>query len=57
VLQAFDANDITKLLWSSDQDASKNAVGKYAKFATPTIADGHVYLATFSNAVQVYGLK
>jgi hypothetical protein len=56
VLRAFDANDITKELWNSTQ-SSGDAVGNYAKFSSPTVADGHVYLATFSNKVIVYGPK
>ena len=56
ILRAFDANDITKELWNNKQNANDNA-GKYAKFASPTIANGHVYLPTFSNQVVVYGLK
>jgi hypothetical protein len=56
ILRAFDANDITKELWNSTETAS-DFVGNYAKFSSPTIADGHVYLATFSNKVVVYGLK
>ncbi len=56
ILRAFDANNITKELWNSNQSASDNA-GNYAKYCSPTIANGHVYLATFSNLVIVYGLK
>jgi outer membrane protein assembly factor BamB len=56
ILRAFDANDITKELWNSDANY-KDAVGYYAKFSSPTVADGHVYLATFSKQVVVYGLK
>jgi hypothetical protein len=56
ILRAFNADDITKELWNSDQNAT-DIVGNYAKFASPTIANGHVYLATFSNYVAVYGLK
>jgi hypothetical protein len=29
----------------------------YAKFSAPTIANGHVYLPTFSGKVVVYGLR
>lgn len=57
ILRAFDANDITKELWNSTINSASDAVGNYAKFCSPTIADGHVYLATFSNKVVVYGLK
>jgi outer membrane protein assembly factor BamB len=56
ILRAFDANDITKELWNSNQSANDH-VGNYAKFSPPTVANGHVYLATFSNQVVVYGLK
>jgi outer membrane protein assembly factor BamB len=56
ILRAFDANDVTKELWNNNQSAADNA-GKYAKFSPPTIANGHVYLSTFSNQVVVYGIK
>ena len=56
VLRAFDANDVTKQLWSSLQNAARDGVGNYAKFASPTVANGRVYLPTFSNQVVVYGL-
>jgi hypothetical protein len=55
-LYAFDATDVTKLLWSSLQTTG-DAPGYFAKFCAPTVVDGHVYLATFSNTVVVYGLK
>jgi outer membrane protein assembly factor BamB len=56
ILRAFDANDITKELWNNNQKTTDNG-GTYAKFSSPTIANGHVYLATFSGQVAVYGLK
>ncbi len=56
MLAAFDANNVSRLLWQSN-DSAADAVGFHAKFSSPTVADGHVYLATFSNAVVVYGLK
>jgi len=57
ILRAFDANDITRELWNNQQNASRDAAGNYAKFSPPTIANGHVYLPTFSNRVVVYGLQ
>ena len=57
ILRAFDANDISKELWNNQQNAPRDAAGNYAKFASPTIANGHVYLPTFSNKVVVYGLQ
>jgi hypothetical protein len=56
ILRAFDANDISKELWNNQQKP-RDAGGSYAKFAAPTIANGHVYLPTFSNRVVVYGLQ
>lgn len=57
ILRAFDANDVTKELWDNLQNAAQDGAGSYAKFAAPTIANGHVYLPTFSNQVVVYGLR
>jgi hypothetical protein len=57
VLRAFDANDVTKELWNNRQNSARDDAGYYAKFASPTIANGHVYLPTFSNQVVVYGLR
>ncbi len=56
ILRAFDASNITKELWNSNQTPG-DSPGNYAKFCSPTIVNGHVYLATFSNQVVVYGLK
>jgi hypothetical protein len=56
VLRAFDASDITKELWNSEQVPDRDEVGTFAKFVPPTIAAGRVYLATFSNKLRVYGL-
>ncbi|MGC1450097.1 MAG: IPT/TIG domain-containing protein [Candidatus Sulfotelmatobacter sp.] len=56
ILRAFDATNLTTELWDSQQNATRDSVGNYAKFAPPTIANGKVYLATFSNQLLVYGL-
>jgi len=56
ILRAFDAEDVTKELWNNSQNQN-DATGDYAKFCSPTIANGHVYLATFSGQLVVYGLK
>ena len=56
ILQAFDANDVTRELWNSDMNPGRDSVGKFAKFVCPTIANGKVYLATFSGRLDVYGL-
>lgn len=57
ILRAFDAKDITRELWNNRQNLARDGAGQYAKFASPTIANGRVYLPTFSNQVVVYGLQ
>jgi hypothetical protein len=57
ILRAFDATDVTKELWNNRQFLSRDGSGTYAKFASLTIANGHVYLPTFSGKVVVYGLQ
>jgi hypothetical protein len=57
ILRAFDANDVSIELWNNRQNISRDGAGKYAKFSSPTIANGHVYLPTFSNRIVVYGLQ
>ncbi len=55
ILRALDAQDVTKELWNSGIIAVENP-GNFAKFNSPVIANGKVYLATFSNQLVVYGL-
>ena len=57
ILRAFDANDVRRELWNNQLNPTRDAAGNYAKFSSPTIANGHVYLPTFSNKVVVYGLQ
>jgi hypothetical protein len=56
ILRAYAAEDLSSELWNSRVNATRDDVGSYAKFSAPTVADGRVYLATFSNRVVVYGL-
>lgn len=56
VLQAFNAERVEEKLWSSDQISDRDKVGNFAKFVPPTVANGKVYLATFSKRLNVYGL-
>lgn len=53
-LLAFDAESLDKL-WDSNTRPTEDGVGIFAKFSPPTIANGHVYLATFSGCLNVYG--
>jgi len=55
-LHAFDASNLAIELWNSDMNAASDGMGTVAKFANPTVANGKVYVPTFSNTVVVYGL-
>jgi len=55
-LHAYDARFVAKELWNSDKVASRDALGNFAKFVAPTVANGKVYMATFSNRLNIYGL-
>ena len=54
-MRAFDATDLTNELWNS-QNNCVDQVGSFAKYVPPTVANGKVYLVTFSNQLLVYGL-
>lgn len=58
-LVAYDATRVTngkmKQLFHSDANPA-NTLGNFAKYATPVVANGKVYVATFSNKVVQYGL-
>ena len=51
----FDSQGRLVLLWHSHQNSPHDDIGKFAKFCCPTIADGKVFLATFSNKLRIYG--
>jgi hypothetical protein len=58
-LVAYDATTVTngrmRQLFHSDANPANN-MGNFAKYATPVVANGKVYIATFSNKVVQYGL-
>ena len=47
---------VSNELWNSKQNTARDDLGNFAKFCPPTVANGKVYLATFSNQLVVYGL-
>jgi hypothetical protein len=53
-LVAYDAAQMT-LLFHSDTNGA-NKMGTFAKYSTPVVANGKVYVGTFSNKVVQYGL-
>jgi uncharacterized repeat protein (TIGR03806 family) len=56
ILHAYDAQNVNHELWNSEQISARDSVGNFAKFVAPTVANGKVYLATFSGQLNVYGL-
>ena len=55
IVHAFDATTLVEL-WNSRQNLARDDVGNYAKFAPSTVANGKVYVPTFSNQLLAYGL-
>jgi hypothetical protein len=57
-LVAYDATAIVngKLKQLFHSDTNPTRVWKFAKYATPVVANGKVYVATFSKKVVQYGL-
>jgi hypothetical protein len=56
ILHAYNAENVAVELWNSEQLSARDSVGNFAKYVPPTVANGKVYLATFSNQLNVYGL-
>ena len=56
-LEAFKADDLRHPIWSSNHDPrGTDDFGDFAKFCPPVVANGRVYVATFSQQLVVYGL-
>jgi Secretion system C-terminal sorting domain len=57
IVQAFDATNVSHELWNSNLTGQRDTLGSFAKFVPPTIANGKLYIATFSKNLKVYGLN
>jgi len=56
ILRAYDAGNVTRELWNSEQNSARDRLGNFSKFSPPTTANGKVYVATLSGKLVVYGL-
>lgn len=54
-LRAYDATDVSTLLYASGAAGSNDAAGPGVKFSTPTVADGKVFVGT-QTELDIYGL-
>ncbi len=55
VLHAYDATNIARELYNSEQNSARDRAGMTVRFTIPTIANGRVYVGT-KREVNVYGL-
>jgi uncharacterized protein (TIGR03437 family) len=55
-LHAYDASNLANEFWNSDMNPTRDQMPPVAKFASPTVANGKVYVPSFADVVTVYGL-
>jgi hypothetical protein len=55
VLYAYDASNVARQLYNSNQEFDRDHAARSVRFAIPTIANGRVYVGT-KHEVEVYGL-
>ncbi len=55
ILHAYNAGNLSTELYNSQQNPSRDSAGQPVKFAVPTVADGHVFVAA-QGQVAMYGL-
>ena len=55
MLRAYDATNVSTLLYDSSLTSGRDTLGTAIKFATPTVVNGKVYVGTRAE-VDVFGL-
>ena len=55
ILHAYDATDLTKELYNSNQAGSRDALDEWDKFSVPVVANGEVFV-TSTSRLTIYGL-
>lgn len=54
VLYAFDANNVSEPIYTSEQNSSRDRAGMATRFVIPLVVNGHLYFGT-RDEVEVYG--
>jgi hypothetical protein len=54
-LRAYDATNLSKELYNSTQNSSRDKLDSFVKFTVPTVADGEVFVPT-QTSLTIYGL-
>ena len=54
ILHAFDASNVARELYNSEENSARDRAGLTLRFTVPTIANGRVYIGT-KKEVDVYG--
>ena len=49
IVLALDAQDVSRTLWTSEQDSQRDRLGLFAKFAPPLVAGGRVFVVTYGD--------
>jgi hypothetical protein len=57
IWNSADGIDVSKRPHCKDKPSVTGDNFEFAKFVAPTVAEGKVYLATFSSRLAVYGLR
>ncbi|HZR40119.1 MAG TPA: hypothetical protein VFB12_08395 [Ktedonobacteraceae bacterium] len=55
ILHAYDATNLSKELYNSDQNAGRDGMDSYQRFTRPVVADGKVFVCSQST-LFIYGL-
>jgi hypothetical protein len=55
ILEAYDATNLANLLYTSNQNPTRDAAGAGEEYIVPTVANGKVYVGAFGS-MNVYGL-
>ncbi len=56
VLRAYDATNLSKELYNSNQNAARDGLDTYVKFSVPVVANGEVFVGTTDN-LDIFGLN